>query len=86
MCFVIEKNTISASFKMDKFIEQRLYIKFCFKNGISCGDAVNMLKKCYGDETMTASNIYKCYSLFKDGRETFENEPRSGRPSTSRNE
>lgn len=71
---------------MDKFIEQRICIKFCLKNEISAANALQMLRKCYGDETMAQSNVYNWYKLFKDGRETFEDEPRSGRPTTSKTE
>lgn len=81
--FVIGKKFISVISKMDKFIEQRICIKFCLKNEISCADALKMLKKCFGDETLSERNVYKWYKLFKEGREAVEDEPRSGRPSTS---
>lgn len=68
---------------MDKNIEQRICIKFCLKNEISCADALKMLQKCYGDETISKSSVYNWYKDFKNGREAVEDEPRSGRPSTS---
>lgn len=68
---------------MDKFIEQRICIKCCLKNGIKCVDTLEMLRNCYGDETMSKKNVYKWYQHFSEGREAVEDEPRSGRPSTS---
>ncbi|KAK8395421.1 hypothetical protein O3P69_006220 [Scylla paramamosain] len=45
-----------------------------------------MLQKVYGDETMSRSRVFEWCKRFKEGREDVEDDPRSGRPSTSRNE
>ncbi|XP_031639698.1 protein GVQW3-like [Contarinia nasturtii] len=44
-----------------------------------------MLKKAFGDETLSGRNVYKWHKQFKEGRESVEDEERSGRPSTSTN-
>lgn len=68
---------------MEKSVEQRICIKFCQKNEISCSDALKMLQKCYGDECLSRSQVFKWYKSFGEGREAVEDEPRSGRTSTS---
>ena len=42
-----------------------------------------MLQKAYGDQAMDQKTVYKWYSRFKEGREDTEDDPRSGRPTTS---
>ncbi|KYQ49655.1 hypothetical protein ALC60_11269 [Trachymyrmex zeteki] len=38
----------------------------------------------YGESTLSKKNVYKWYKLFQEGRENVNDEPRSGRPSTSK--
>jgi len=68
---------------MEKIVEQKVCLKFCVANEISCADALKMLKKAYGDSTMSKTRAYEWFSAFKEGREVLEDLPRSGRPSTS---
>lgn len=69
---------------MNKLIEQRVCIKFCVRNDISGANCVEMLQRCYGDDTMARSNVYKWHKTFQEGREEVEDEHRPGRPSTSK--
>jgi len=41
------------------------------------------LQKVFGDETMSRTTTYEWYRRFKDGRTSFESNPRLGRPSAS---
>nr|APL98288.1 putative DD34D transposase [Bactrocera tryoni] len=68
---------------MDKNIEQRICLKFCISNQISCAESLRMLEKAYGDSVLSKTQAYEWYKAFKDGREIVEDMPRSGRPSTS---
>jgi hypothetical protein len=43
-----------------------------------------MIKEVFRDDSMSEAQIKLWYSHFKDGRESVENDRRSGRPSTSR--
>ena len=43
-----------------------------------------MLQQVYGEETMSRTHAFEWYKRFKEGREEVEDDPRSGRPSTSR--
>ena len=72
-----------AIFPMDKNIEQRICLKFCIANGISCAESLKMLQKAYGDRTLSKIRAYEWYSAFKSGRDVVEDLPRSGRTSTS---
>ena len=67
---------------MNKNIEQRVCLKFCVANGISCSDSQAMPQKCYGEAMLSKTWIYEFYKAFKDGRESVEDKSRSGRPST----
>jgi len=80
--FVSSSQVCFAIFTMDKNIEQRIYLKFCIANGISCAESLKMLEKVYGESTLSKTRAYE-YSAFKSGRDVVEDLPRSGRPSTS---
>jgi len=43
-----------------------------------------MVRKAFGDDSMSEAQIKLWYRHFKDGWESMESDPRSGRPSTSR--
>jgi len=43
-----------------------------------------MIKKAFGDDSMSEAQIKLWYRRFKDGREPVESDRRSRRPSTSR--
>jgi transposase len=64
--------------------EQRICLKFCFKNGIKCSQALQMLQQAFGDNTMQKTVAYQWYARFRDGREETTDDARSGRPSTSK--
>ncbi|EZA49234.1 hypothetical protein X777_12493 [Ooceraea biroi] len=61
-------------------IEKRYAIKFCVKLGKSATETMEMLKKAYGSDSMSKTQIFRWHKTFKDGRESVEDEPRSGRP------
>lgn len=68
---------------MDTIVEQRICLKFCVANEISCASALKMLNKAFGESSMSKTQAYEWYKSFKEGREVVEDLPRSGRPSTS---
>ncbi|EGI67902.1 FLJ37770-like protein, partial [Acromyrmex echinatior] len=69
-----------------KKIEQRICLKFCIANGISCAESLKMLQKAYGESTLSKTRAYEWYSALKSGRDVVKDLPRSGRPSTSSTE
>lgn len=65
-------------------MEQRVNIKFCYKLGKTATETHGMLVQVYGTEAVSRKCVYDWFKRFRDGKETTEDEPRSGRPSTSR--
>ena len=70
-------------FLMDKNIEQRICLKFCIANGISCAQSLKMLQKAYGESTLSKTRAYEWHSAFKNSRDVMEDLLRSGQLSTS---
>ena len=69
--------------KMDQFLEQRYAIKFCVKMGKNGAETLEMLRKAYGDGAMKQSQTFMWHKRFREGRESVNDDDRSGRPSTS---
>jgi transposase len=49
-------------------------------------ETIRKIQQAFGDEAMSITQIKEWYNRFKDGRTSVDSEPRSGRPSTSRND
>ena len=62
-------------------IQQRIKLKFLVCLGKT--EALKLLQKVYGKDTMSRTRIFEA-KRFEEGREDVEDDPRSGRPSTSR--
>ncbi|XP_075539839.1 protein GVQW3-like [Dermacentor variabilis] len=67
-------------------LEQRYCIKFCQTLGDSHVETIRKIQAAFGDDAMSSAQIKKWYNRFKDDRTSVESEPRSGRPSTCRND
>jgi hypothetical protein len=63
--------------------EQRVCVKFCFLLGKSDTETVLMLQGAFKEEALSKTQVYEWYSLFTGGEMSCEEQPRSGRPSTS---
>jgi hypothetical protein len=77
--FGLVVNLIAVTFLA---MEQRTNNKYCFKLGKTPIETYEMLQTVRGDEAINRSSVSE---LFKDGREDFQDGPRSGRPSASGN-
>jgi hypothetical protein len=66
-------------------MEQRVNIKLCVKLGKMPTETYEILQAVYGDETLSHRNVFEWFKRFKDGREDLQDDPRSRRPSASRN-
>ncbi|XP_050028453.1 protein GVQW3-like [Dermacentor andersoni] len=71
---------------MAERLEQRYCIKFCQKPGDSQVETIRMIQTAFGVYSMSSTQIKEWYNQFEDGRTSVECEPRSGRPSTCRND
>jgi len=64
--------------------EQHLAIKFCLKLGESATVTYEKLQRAYGEHSLSRAQVFRWYKYFLEGREQVEDEPRAGRPSTSK--
>ncbi|XP_066944563.1 protein GVQW3-like [Macrobrachium rosenbergii] len=64
-------------------IEARTNIKFLVKLGWKNCQIIDALHQVYGDNAPKKSTTYKWITRFRSGRDDVEDDPRSGRPSTS---
>ena len=71
--------------KMSNF-EQRANIKFCFKLNKSATETHKLLQEVYGDTAVTNKTVCKWFGRFRDGQDSLNDNERSRRPSTSRND
>ena len=49
--------------------EQRVNVKFFVKLGKSATETYRLLKKVYGDECLSRTQVFEWFKWFKDGRE-----------------
>jgi len=63
--------------------EQRVCVKFCLKVGKTFTETFQMLQQAYGEECLSRTQCYELYERFKSCRTSIENDPKSGRPSSS---
>ncbi|GFW84951.1 protein GVQW3 [Trichonephila clavipes] len=66
--------------------DQRICIKFCFKLGKRGTETYEMMKTAFGEEAMSRARVFEWRRRFKEGRQSVNSDPRSGRPSSSHNE
>ena len=66
--------------------EQRTNLKFLVRLGKTPTEALGLLQQVYGNEAMSRCRVFEWHKRFKEGREDVEDDPRSGRPSTSKTE
>jgi hypothetical protein len=69
---------------MAKFYEQRAAVKFCFLLGKKASETVQILKTAYKNDAMYQAQVYSWFTRFENGEMSIDDQPRSGRPSTSR--
>ncbi len=67
----------------DAVKSQRAIIFFLWKEGVQAADIVRRLNGVFGESAESKSTAYRWMKLFTEGRESLEDDPRSGRPSTA---
>jgi len=63
--------------------EQHVCVKFCLKLGKTFTEIFQMLQQAYGEDCLSHTQCYEWYQHFKSGRTSIEDDPKSGRPSSS---
>ena len=64
-------------------MEQQVNLKFLVKLGKKPTECLEMLQNVYGDDCMSCTRVFEWHKHVKSGREDVEDDPKSGRPSTS---
>ncbi|UYV60219.1 hypothetical protein LAZ67_1000453 [Cordylochernes scorpioides] len=64
-------------------LEQRAVIRFLNAEGIQTSQICQRMKNIYGESCLSQKNIYKQVNKFKNGRITYTNIERPGRPSVT---
>lgn len=73
---------VFVDFIINEMIEQKVCLKFCVANIISCVGVLKMYGKVYSNEVLSKTWAYEWYKAFKKGREIIKTIPYSRRPST----
>ena len=66
--------------------ERTVCVKFCFLLGQSRAETVLMLQEVFKQEDLSKAQVCEWYSRFKGGEMSCEDQPRSDRISTCRND
>jgi len=64
--------------------EQRVCIKFCVKLGRNGAETFEMLRTAFDEQCLSHARIFKWHKRFKEGRDSVDDNPWSGRPTTSK--
>ena len=64
--------------------QQRCVIIFCVKLGRSAAGTYEKLQRAYGEYSPSRVQVFRWHKSFLEGQEQVEDEPRAGRPSTSK--
>ena len=70
----------------DMSFRQRAVIEFLVKEEIPAADIHQRLQRAYGSVCMGAGSVRRWGKLFKDGKTSIQDDPRSGRPQTASTE
>jgi len=65
-------------------VEEHVNLKFCLKLRKSATETHNLLKKVYGDECLSRTQVFEWFEKFKEGREEIGDDQCSSHPSTSK--
>jgi len=65
-------------------MEQCVNVKFCVKLGKSATETYDLLKKVYGDECLSRTQVFELVKWFKEGREEIGDYQCPARPNTSK--
>ena len=54
---VYDAKSLSSDFYYGKKIEQRVCLKCCLSNGIMVTESLKMLRKCFGESTLSRTQV-----------------------------
>ena len=65
-------------------VEQSVKVEFCVKFGEIAAEMYDLLKKIYGDECLSCTQVFEWFRMFKEGREEIGEDQHLSRPSASK--
>jgi hypothetical protein len=65
-------------------LEQRYVVKFCVKLGWGATDTHENIQEMFANDSVSCAQVFRWHKDFINGRETAEDERRSGRPASAR--
>ena len=83
---VYDVKCLSGDFYNEKKIEQRVCWKLCVSNRITPTESLKMLQKCFGESTLSRTQVFEWHKAFSEGLEVVENLLHASRLSTSVND
>jgi hypothetical protein len=63
-------------------VEQPVNVKFCLRLGKSATETYDLLKRVYGDECLSCTQVFEIFKRFIERREEIGDDQRPRRPST----
>ena len=75
-------SAIFASWIMKDLEELHVCVNFCFKLEKTFTETFQMSQQAYGKDCLSRTQCYEWYQRFKSGRNSIEDDPKSGRPSS----
>ena len=72
--------------EIERSLEQPINLKFLVRLGKTPTETLNLLNEVYVENAISREGVFKWHKRFKDGREKVEDDPRSGKPLTGRND
>jgi hypothetical protein len=63
---------------MQRSLEQRYVIQFCEKLRKSGSETLQLLRAAYGYAVLSSAQLFRWHKVFKDGRESIEDEQHAG--------
>jgi len=65
-------------------VEKRVNVKICVKLRKSATEAYDLLKKVYGNDFLSRTQVFEWFKMFKEGREEVGDDQCPGLPRTSK--
>ena len=71
---------VALAVKMTEQVQQQIRIKFCIKLEHSSMETIQLIQKAFRNDARSAVQIKVWHKCFKEGEESVERDPCSGRP------
>ena len=80
---VYDAKSLSGDFYYEKKKLNNEFALNFVSNGITATESLKMLQKCFGESSLSRTQVFEWHKAFSEGREVIENLPHASCPSTS---